>query len=541
MTPDFDIIIVGSGPAGVSAAFPLVQAGLKILMLDGGRESTLAPPKQPYLTNRANDTDQWKWMIGQDFHSLKFADAVSPKLRAPTHSYVFEGYEQKNQVVGEKFVALGSLAQGGLSNAWGCGVGKLSARELADYPFDASQIEASYETVSRRMGISGACSDDLTDYFGLDTWADEPIEMDLLQSQLLAKYQFSKAVLSSKGFRLGRSRVAALSQDKGSRKACNLSGNCLWGCDRKALYSAFDDLAELKKYPNFTYRSGLIVERVSRSEEYPCIQGHDFSHGSFSITGKKVLLAAGTLATTRLALIALGIHHSLKMQACPVAAFMLWRPLSLGLSRAPAFGLGQLSFALSLSGGSSAKASCNDQSSLDHSTTAFGSLFNTTGIPISEFAKFMPLRKPLAIQFLRSLLSSCAVGNVYLPGSYTNANLTLDGEGVLHVSGGYNDDVDSLMKEAQTKLRSSFLKLGALILPKSFTLSKPGGDLHHACSLPMRRNPNIGETRSDGELFGLKDVHVVDGACLTAISEKSHTLTIMANADRIGGMIARSF
>lgn len=540
MTPDFDIIIVGSGPAGVSAAFPLVQAGLKVLMVDGGRESKLSPPKQPYLTTRANEGDQWKWMIGKDFHSLKFTDAVSPKLRTPTHSYVFEGYEQTNQVVGEKFVALGSLAQGGLSNAWGCGVAKLSARELADYPFDASQIEASYETVSRRMGISGACSDYLTDYFGLDTWADEPIEMDLLQSKLLAKYQSSKAVLLSKGFRLGRSRVAALSQDKGSRKACDLSGNCLWGCDRKALYSAFDDLAELKKYPNFTYRSGLIVERVSRYEEYPCIQGHDFSHGSFSITGKKVLLAAGTLATTRLAMIALGIHHSLNMQACPVAAFMLWRPLSLGLSRAPAFGLGQLSFALSLSGDTpSSMEHRNNGSSPGLGITAFGSLFNTTGIPISEFAKFLPLRKPLAIQFLRSLLSSCAVGNVYLPGSYTNVNLNLDAENILRVSGGYNEDVDSLMKEAETKLRSSFLKLGALMLPKSFTLSKPGGDLHHACSLPMRLDPKLGETRSDGELFGLKDVHIVDGACLTAISEKSHTLTIMANADRIAKLLLR--
>ena len=72
------------------------------------------------------------------------------------------------------------------------------------------------------------------------------------------------------------------------------------------------------------------------------------------------------------------------------------------------------------------------------------------------------------------------------------------------------------------------------MLPKSFTLSKPGGDLHHACSLPMRRDPKLGETRSDGGLFGLKDVHIVDGACLTSVSEKSHTLTIMANADRIG-------
>lgn len=525
MTADFDVIIVGSGPAGVSAAFPLVQAGLKVLMVDGGHEKTLSPPSQPYLEARATDPDQWKWMIGRDFHSLKFADAVSPKLRAPTHSYVFEGYEKSNQVVGENFVALGSLAPGGLSNAWGCGVAKLSAQELSEYPFSAADIESSYETVTRRMGISGKETDDLTEYFGLDAWADMPIAMDALQSALLDKYETSRNRLLLHGFRLGRSRVAALSENKDDRKACDLSGNCLWGCDRKALYSAMDDLSVLKRFSNFTHRSGIIVERISRRNEYPCVEGRSSSSssvGSIAISAKKVLLAAGTLATTRLAMMALNINHSLKMQACPVAAFMLWRPWSLGLRRTAAFGLGQLSFALSLGGNSS------------QGTHAFGSLFNTTGIPVSEFAKFIPLRKSLGIQFLQSLLSSCAVGNIYLPGSYTNASLTLDAGNTLRVSGGYHEDVDELMNEAHKKLRLSFLKLGAVVLPKSFTLSKPGGDLHHACSLPMRREPVLGESTVDGELFGLKHVHVVDGACLTSISEKSHTLTVMANADRIG-------
>ena len=32
----FDAIIVGTGPAGVSAAFPLVDAGLQVLMIDAG-------------------------------------------------------------------------------------------------------------------------------------------------------------------------------------------------------------------------------------------------------------------------------------------------------------------------------------------------------------------------------------------------------------------------------------------------------------------------------------------------------------------------
>ena len=31
-----DVIIVGSGVAGVSCAFPLVEAGLKVLMIDKG-------------------------------------------------------------------------------------------------------------------------------------------------------------------------------------------------------------------------------------------------------------------------------------------------------------------------------------------------------------------------------------------------------------------------------------------------------------------------------------------------------------------------
>ena len=39
MSPKYDCIIIGGGPAAVHAAFPLVEAGLLVLMLDGGIES----------------------------------------------------------------------------------------------------------------------------------------------------------------------------------------------------------------------------------------------------------------------------------------------------------------------------------------------------------------------------------------------------------------------------------------------------------------------------------------------------------------------
>ena len=49
---------------------------------------------------------------------------------------------------------------------------------------------------------------------------------------------------------------------------------------------------------------------------------------------------------------------------------------------------------------------------------------------------------------------------------------------------------------------------------------------------------SLRETDGDGELAGLAGVYVADGACLSTQTEKSHTLTIMANADRIGRILA---
>jgi thioredoxin reductase len=124
MSPEFDVIIVGSGPAGVSVAFPLVEAGLKVLMVEGGREARIPPPSRPFLTERSSNTEQWKWMLGENFHALRKMEAVSPKLRVPTHGYVFDDFIDSNRIKVDNFVAIGSLAKGGLSNAWGCGVAR---------------------------------------------------------------------------------------------------------------------------------------------------------------------------------------------------------------------------------------------------------------------------------------------------------------------------------------------------------------------------------------------------------------------------------
>ena len=130
------------------------------------------------------------------------------------------------------------------------------------------------------------------------------------------------------------------------------------------------------------------------------------------------------------------------------------------------------------------------------------------------------------------------MGNVFLPGHLTAAEAELQSDTSLNVTGKYGNAVVPLMDEAAKKLRKAYWSLGAVLLPGSFTIGRPGGDIHYAGTLPMRASPVIGETSPIGEVKGLDGIFVVDGACLPTLSEKSHTLTIMANADRIGKQIS---
>lgn len=520
MKPEFDVIIVGSGPAGTSAAYPLVKAGLKVLMVDAQASSgSSEPPTRPFLNARSNDAQQWKWMIGENFHALNQPDAVSPKLKTPTHAHVFEGFSAGNRIETDNFIGIGSLATGGLSNAWGCGVATLGASDFAELPIDYSEMQASYETVARRIGISGRIDDDLSSYFGLDEWSQPPLPLDALHQRLLDHYARRRTAFPGLGFRLGRSRVAVLSQPLDDRKACDLAGNCLWGCHNQALYSASQELQKLKQYPGFQHVQDFLVDELQKQD------------GSWTIIdprsarrwrGTRLLLAAGTLASTRLAL--KGLNHSapIPLLSSPTAAFLLWLPKMLGTPRAPAFGLGQLSFALALT----------------PSATAFGSTFSTTGLPMTEFVSRIPLSKRYSIELLKNLLSACVVGNLFLPGHLSHNTVVLRPDGSLSINGHEHPELPGLMKAAEAKLRRIYWKMGALLMPMSFTVGRPGADIHYAGTLPMHSTPRIGQTDGLGEVAGLGGVHIVDGACLPSLTEKSHTLTLMANADRIARSLA---
>jgi choline dehydrogenase-like flavoprotein len=526
MNIDFDVAIVGSGPAGVSAAYPLLKKGLKVLMLDGATATTPQYLTQPFLQTRQHGIDQHAWMLGKHYHSLAMQNAVSPKLRVPSLAYVFDGFAQQNHIHSDKFIAVGSLATGGLSNAWGAGVARFSQAELKKFPVPIESWDEHYNSVAKRIGISGADDDDLSSYFGVDNVAAMPVTLDNNNHDFLQRYTLKHNAFEKLHFRLGRSRIAVLTQDQGARKACNNSGNCLWGCNQGAIYSAAFDVIKLRTYTNFFLEDNVLVQNLIAHEDHWELQAQNTkNHNTHSYRVKKVFLAAGTLASTRLALHTLGKEHSVPLLSSPTAAFLVWNYRRFGNPRNKEFGLGQLSYTVDI----------------DKNVTAFGSTFSTTGIPLAEFASKVPLSRRLAIDVCAALLSSCVVGNVFLPGHLTHAQATYRKNGVLSIEGKYTHNVDELMLSAAATIRKAFWKMGGLVLPGSFTIGSPGSDIHYAGSLPMHEQPTFAQTSATGELFGAKDLHIVDGACLPLLPEKSHTLTIMANAERIATMVAKQW
>jgi choline dehydrogenase-like flavoprotein len=518
--PVDDVIIIGAGPAGTSAGLALAAQQRPVRVLDAGTSTTAItmPPAGAYLELRFSDPSQWRWQLGERFEGVAPAMSTSPKLRVPGLRRIFEGYAEANHLQGDAaFQLVGALAAGGLSNAWGCGVAAFSGQELD--PLDAQQrreMQDAYHRVGQRMGLSGAEDDALRDYFGVDDWAGPALPLDAVHARLWRNCQ--RIPRAAPGLRLGRARVAVLAKPRAERQACDLLRMCLWGCERRATWSAAMDADVLKRLPGVAFEPNVVVERLRKEEDVwriECLRNGD----PHAYRARRVLLGAGTLASTRLALAALPARPpEVRLLSNPMAAFLLVSPALLGRGQDRGFGLAQLSFELQHAFGGE---------------SAFGNLFSTAGIPVNEFLPYVPATRRAALPLLRTLLPACIVGNLFMPGSLSAHSVRLNADGTLQIRGGEKEQLADALVGTRIRLARGFRAAGSWMLPGSFLQAKAGADMHYAGTLPMRRHPRGHECDSSGQLAGLPGVFVIDGASLPMLPAKAHTLTIMANADRI--------
>src|SRR5689334_14516474 len=113
-----DAVIIGSGPAGVSAAWPLVEAGFSVVMLDSAERPTPEPPGADILAFRRSG-DGWRHAYGDDLSGIAIGSQRSPKFATRIAQSVLMSDARPFAIRANNFVPVRSFSAGGLSKIWG--------------------------------------------------------------------------------------------------------------------------------------------------------------------------------------------------------------------------------------------------------------------------------------------------------------------------------------------------------------------------------------------------------------------------------------
>lgn len=537
MSDACDVLVVGSGPSGVNAAVPLVAAGLRVTLLDVGRRDEIygaLVPDAPFAELRRTDAAQHRYFLGDRFEGLSFENqsrGATPQLGPPRQHVVESADLLPTQAPG--FAAVQSLARGGLGATWGAACFPFLDEELTACGFDPAGMRPHYEAVARRVGISGDRDDDLSPWRGALEALLEPLDVDPNAEALLARYAPRRAAFAAAGVRVGRTLLAALSRPLGGRRANAYHDMDFWSNAGDSVYRPEATLRELERAANFSYRAGQLVQRFEEPRAGGVrVYARSLGEGrERCFDARSLVLAAGALGTTRLVLRSLGRYGVPVPLACNHHGYVpclrlrgIGRP-----ARAHRHSLAQLTMIY--------------DPTRDRRHLVQAQLYSYRSLMLYRLLNdsFLPFRESLRV--LRALASSFVI--------FLAQHEDHPGPGkrcTLERQGGGEDDVlriDYAVSEPETRAQRAHEKvmirhlrrLGCVPLQSVPTVH--GSSAHYGGQLPTTREDRPLTTEPGGRLRGTRAVYVADGAAFAYLPAKGPTCTLMANADRVGSLVAR--
>jgi choline dehydrogenase-like flavoprotein len=515
----FDVIIVGSGAAGTFSAFAL--KGMKVLVLDVGHK-----PTGETLTGNLYDLKEkerfFHQIVGPRFESLHEIEnpKLTPKAKAPMMRYVIQEPEGSPKVLSEDFFPTISYAEGGLANIWGAQVYRFNDEDLKGFPLRAEDLSPFYDILTDHIGLSGS-EDDLRPFLGATTGMLPALPPAKIGADLLHKYKGKTSFFQKKGIHLGLPRLAVLSKDFGNRRECNFDNLEFLQSRNSAIYSPAFTLCELINNNQVEYLSGRLVERYQEEEDGVTVTAKNLENNTLEcFRGKKLILCLGAFNTARLVLYSnRDFTSQLPVVENPFSLIPLISWTRIGMPLDKESYSSQLCFIY--------------QGNLSEELI-IGMIYGIEGIARSDLLFDFPLALSGCLVGARYLLPAMAVMQVYHPLDPDRNNfLKINADGSLIIRfkpQGYRSVEKHLIK--------TFRRIGYLSAPGLIQDSQPGHSNHYAGPLPMRAKPGQPyETDRNGLLFGSRNVYIGDSATFPRLPSKNLTLTIMANALRIGNHI----
>ncbi len=300
-TPDFDAVVVGTGPAGATAADVLTSAGWSVVLLEKGRNHLLAldAPFAP-LGHVSNDEIKFnrRHFLGPD----PFLEPRSYRRDADDGDRLFAGEVNNlpSTMGGGGFHADGKLPRfrsvdfKPLSE-----LGPIEGADIADWPVDYDEMEPYYAEAERLIGVAGDAAGN-----PFAEWRSGPYPMPP------GADMFGAVLTTEAAARLGyhpyRAPTGVNSIPYDGRPACNNCGFCaFYGCPIEAKGDPVAPLRNALRTGRCDIRVDSYVERVlldASGKQARGVRYLDLDGNAHEVTGRVVVVAGGAWETPRLLL-----------------------------------------------------------------------------------------------------------------------------------------------------------------------------------------------------------------------------------------------
>jgi choline dehydrogenase-like flavoprotein len=519
--------VIGSGPAGISAAMALVCMGHRVTMLDAG---TRLETEKATIVSRLSRSKPGYWQR-DDLAALRqgMSGGVKgiPLKRAYGSEYPFAPCDQNFQIDAEGTDILPSFAQGGLSSVWGAGVLPFHPDDISDWPFSPSDLDAHYRAVFSFVPCS-AKRDGLEDLFPLYCNTSEGMVPSRQASRFLVDAARARERLRKRGVAIGQSRLAV------SAAACERCGLCLYGCPYGLIYNSASTLSDLCKSPRFDYRPDFVVEELSESAGSVDIRGRERRGGQpRTHTANRVLLAAGVIPSASILLRSMGCYGgSLQVQDSPYFLIPLLR--FRGVTGQENESLHTMAQAYILIRDERISASFVHLSVYTYNDLMVPALRAAGGV-LGRTAG--PVWRALAA---RMLICGGYLHSRHSAGFQMSIERSATGGVLVRLRGKKpTEQLKPIVAKIGAKLNKEAASLRTVALAPMVQYSNPGRGYHAGGSFPMSRERKQWTSDVEGRPFGFERVHLVDASSLPTIPATTITLGVMANAHRIATLAGR--
>jgi hypothetical protein len=523
----YDFLVIGSGCTGIQAARTLVDAGAKVGLIDVGEKDekyAALIPDRDFLSVRRSDPEQHCYWLGDSFEGTLSGPIRGGTQLTPPRQFVTRNADRYAPFRSDEFSPVQSMARGGLGAAWGLGAHVFSDGELRKCGLDPSALEAAYETVSRRVGISAAPNDIAKFSLGRLQSYQQPLEIDENAKALLHAYERKKETLNRQGFFLGQCPLALLGEDLGARKKNRLHDMEFWSDHDRSGYRPWITLEELGKAERFVYLPGrLALSFKERSNQVDVLVRRVDTGATEELSCRKLVLGAGAFGTARIAIRSFAYRQTQLPLVCNPFSYLAALNLRM-LGRAGSdrrHSLAQLVLFYDCNG------SADD--------AIMVSIFSYRALLLFRLLKDFPFNFSDGKKLMQLLQSALVLATLNHPDSPSDGKHLLLVRDPDSITGDVfecrfrpGEDEERAMHAKNRRIVVAFRRMGCLTLKKIDLV--PGASIHYGGTLPFSDSEKPFHTSPQGRLYGTRRVFVADGSAFRYLPAKGPTLTFMAHA-----------